>query len=329
LGTGNFGTGWGYGSEIGEVRGIYECYREAGGNLIDTANHYQFGQAEMMVGELLTGDRDNVVLATKYSLPAAPDDGLLLTGNSRKTMLASLEASLRRLATDRVDILWVHMPDGVTPIEEIVRGFEDLTRAGKIIYAGLSDFPAWRVATAATIADIRGNAPLSAIQIEYSLVERTPERELLPMAKAFGLTPVAWGALAGGLLTGKYRRGESGRVQALSAGSHKEDDPRKTTILDTVLSIAAELGKSPGNVATAWVIAKGVLPILGPRTGAQMKDHADVLNVKLSTDQMARLDTASGIAMGFPHDLIDTPAMRQLLTGGNADSVTWPLVPPK
>ncbi|MES2626276.1 MAG: aldo/keto reductase, partial [Pseudomonadota bacterium] len=201
LGTGNFGKGWGYGSDREEAHKIYKGFREAGGNFLDTADQYQFGQSETMLGEFINHERDDIVVATKFSLGDSPTSGLQHTGNSRKSMVQSVEASLKRLNTDRIDLLWVHMPDGVTPIDEIARGLDDLVRAGKILYSGLSDFPAWRVATAASIAELRGWARISAVQLEYSLVERTADRELLPMATAFDLAAVSWSPLGGGLLT--------------------------------------------------------------------------------------------------------------------------------
>ncbi|QRM55243.1 aldo/keto reductase [Sinorhizobium sp. BG8] len=300
LGTGNFGTGWGYGSSRDEAKAVYDAYRAAGGNFIDTADQYQFGQSETMVGEFIAGEREDVVVATKFSLGATYGAGLHHTGNSRKAMVQSVEASLKRLGTDRIDLLWVHMPDGVTPIDEIARGLDDLVRSGKILYSGLSDFPAWRVATAATLADLRGWAPISALQLEYSLVERTAERELLPMAAAFGLGTVGWSPLGGGLLTGKYRKGETGRAQGLGVVIHGESDARKTATVDAVLAIAEEIGTAPGQVAIAWVLSKGTLPILGPRTPAQLADNLAAIDVKLSEDQIARLDAASAIVLGFP-----------------------------
>src|SRR5262245_24556811 len=203
-----------------EVQKKYGSDREADGYFVDTADQYQFGQAEEMVGEFIAHERDDIVLATKFSLGDSPESGLQRTGNSRKAMIQSVEASLRRLKTDRIDLLWVHMPDAVTPIDEIVRGLDSLVRAGKILYSGLSDFPAWRVATAAMLAEARGWVPISAVQLEYSLVERTAERELLPMAAAFNLGTVVWSPLGGGLLTGKYRKGETGRAQGLGVVIH-------------------------------------------------------------------------------------------------------------
>ena len=321
LGTGNFGTRWGHGANRDEAKRIYDTYRAAGGNFIDTANNYQFGESETLVGEFIASDRNDVVLATKYSLPDDPNAGLQRTGNSRRAMIRSVEASLVRLGTDVIDLLWVHMPDGVTPAEEIARGLDDLVRSGKIIYAGLSDFPAWRIATAATLAEARGWAGISAVQLEYSLVERSAERELLPMANAFGLGVVGWSPLGGGLLTGKYRRGESGRAQGLGVLTHAESDARKTATVDTLLALANETGVPPGQVAIAWVKAKGVLPIIGPRTAAQIDDNLAADALSLDTDQIARLDAASAIELGFPHQMLADPGNIALLSAGMADRI--------
>ncbi|MDR5805690.1 MULTISPECIES: aldo/keto reductase [unclassified Caballeronia] len=327
LGTGNFGTGWGYGSERDEAKTVFDTYRAAGGNFIDTADSYQFGDSETILAEFIKAEREDIVLASKFSLGASPDAGLQRTGNSRKAMVQAVDASLKRLDTDRIDLLWVHMPDGVTPSEEIARGLDDLVRAGKILYAGLSDFPAWRVATAATIAEMRGWAPISALQIEYSLVERTVERELLPMAAAFGLGTVAWSPLGGGLLSGKYRQGETGRKQGLGVVIHDESDARKTATVDAVLAIANELGVSAAQVAIAWVLAKGVLPIIGPRTLKQLDDNLGALAVTLSAEQLARLDAASATPLGFPHDVVNAERTRSRLAGGKADLLDYPLTP--
>ncbi|MDF1632215.1 aldo/keto reductase [Mycoplana sp. MJR14] len=326
LGAGNFGTGWGYGADRQSARAIYDGYRAAGGNFIDTADQYQFGQSETLTGEFIAADRDDVVLATKFSLGDSHGAGLQRTGNSRKAMVQSVEASLKRLNTDRIDLLWVHMPDDVTPIDEIARGLDELVRSGKILYAGLSDFPAWRVATAATLAELRGWAPISALQLEYSLVERTVERELLPMASAFGLGTVSWSPLGGGLLTGKYRRGEEGRAQGLGAVIHSESDARKTATVDAVLAIAEETGLPAGQVAIAWVLEKGVtLPIIGPRTREQLEDNLAALTVKLTEAQIARLDAASEIPLGFPFEVVGKTS--GVLAGGKAELIDWPAVP--
>lgn len=308
LGTGNFGNGWGYGADKDEARNIYTRYREAGGNFIDTADQYQFGQSESMLSDFIATDRDDIVLATKFSLGDSPEAGLQRSGNSRKSMINSLEASLKRLKTDHIDLLWVHMPDGVTPVDQIAIALDDLIRSGKILYAGLSDFPAWSVATAATLAELHGWSSVSAVQLEYSLVERSAERELLPMAAGFNLGVVSWSPLGGGLLTGKYRKGESGRAQGLGAVIHDESNQIKTATVDTVLAIADETGYSPGQIAIAWVLAKGTLPIIGPRTAEQLADNLASVDVQLTSEQVSRLDTASAITLGFPHDIVAASA---------------------
>lgn len=187
LGTLMFGNRWGYGTDIEEARKILDAYLTAGGNIIDTADSYQSGESEEFLGQLLSGHRNDIVLATKFTEGAVSEPTLSSTGNSRKNMMRSVEDSLKRLKTDHIDLFWVHMPDGVTPVDEILRGLDDLARAGKILYAGFSDFQAWRTARAQTIAEIRGTMPISSVQLEYSLVERTGERELLPWR-----TPSAW-----------------------------------------------------------------------------------------------------------------------------------------
>ncbi len=325
LGTGNFGTAWGYGASREDSKRIYEAYRSAGGNVIDTANNYQFGESEMIVGELIAGDREDVVLATKFSLPDSPSSGLFATGNSRKAMIQSVEASLKRLRTDRLDLLWVHMPDGVTPVEELARGLDDLVRSGKVLYSGLSDFPAWRISALATLSELRGWAGVSAIQIEYSLVERSAERELLPMAASFGLDVVGWSPLGGGLLTGKYRRGETGRAEGLGVLTHAESNDRKTAAVDAVLSVAQELDATPSQAAIAWVMTKGVRPIIGPRTIEQATDNLRAVSIKLSEEQIERLDRASAISLGFPHEMLKAPENISLLMAGKADLIDGPM----
>jgi aryl-alcohol dehydrogenase-like predicted oxidoreductase len=304
LGTGTFGTQWGYGAEPAEARRMFDGYAEAGGNFLDCADGYQFGQAETLLGDFVAADRDHFIIATKYTLGADPKGDISRTGNSRRNMIRSIEAILRRLKTDRVDLYWVHMPDGVTPMDEILRGLDDLVRAGKILYAGLSDFAAWQVARAATIADLCGWAPMAGLQIEYSLAERTPDRELLPMAQALGLGTVAWSPLGGGFLTGKYRQSGEGRLKDWGNLIHSEGGPRETAIIDALLAVAGEIGAAPGQVAIAWVAHRSLIPILGPRSRAQLDDNLGALEVSLSPEQLGRLDDASIVSLGFPHEML-------------------------
>jgi aryl-alcohol dehydrogenase-like predicted oxidoreductase len=331
LGAGNFGTGWGHGAEPDEARKIFDCYAEAGGNFLDTADTYQFGQSETLLGEFIAAERDHFVIASKYTLGASPDSGISRTGNSRKNMVRSLEASLKRLKTDHIDLYWVHMADGATPIEEIARGFDDLVRAGKILYAGLSDFPAWRIARAATLADLRGWAPIAGVQFEYSLVERTPDRELLPMAEALGIGATLWSPLGGGFLTGKYRAGAEGRLTKLGILIHSEKTARETAILDAVQAVAAEADATPTSIAIAWLRSKAatsttaLIPILGPRTLVHLEDTLAALRVTLSDDQLRRLDEASAVPLGFPHEFLANE--RNRIAGGKPDLIDLASVP--
>src|SRR5258708_2331473 len=201
LGTMTFGDEWGWGSPKAEAQKVYETYREAGGNFIDTANFYTGGTSEKFLGEFMQGHRESVVLATKYSL-AVPGDDPNAAGNHRKNMMQAVEASLKRLQTDYIDLYWVHMWDGITPVEEVIPGLANLVLQGKVLYVGISDAPAWSVAQANTLAELRGWTKFIGLQLEYSLIERTVERELIPMAKALNLGAVAFSPLAGGVLNG-------------------------------------------------------------------------------------------------------------------------------
>ncbi|MDQ7856396.1 aldo/keto reductase [Klebsiella michiganensis] len=297
LGTGNFGTGWGYGADPDVAEEIFNAYADAGGNFIDTADIYQFGQSEELLGKLLKGRREDFVVATKFTDGAIPNANRLVTGNSRKALVASVEASLRRLKTDRIDIYWVHRPDDITPTEELVRGFEDLARAGKILYAGLSNFPAWRLVRAVTLAELTHAVPIAAAQFEHSLVHREPEADLIPASLALGLGIVTWSPLGGGMLTGKYRQGEMGRAEGFGGRVFQpENSAQRTQILDTVLDIAREHGVSAGQVAIAWAGTHGTVPIIGPRSLSQLSDNLGALTLSLSDEQLNLLDTVSNLS---------------------------------
>jgi aryl-alcohol dehydrogenase-like predicted oxidoreductase len=327
LGTGNFGTGWGAGADDNEARKIFERFVEHGGNFIDTADVYQFGQSEKLVGEFVRSDRHDFVLSTKYTIGASPQPRLSGTGNARKNMRTSVEESLRRLNTDYIDLFWVHYPDGLTPIEEVLRGIDDLVTEGKVLYGAFSNFPAWRVARAATIADLARWAPVAGIQVEYSLVERSADRELLPMAEALGLGITLWSPLGGGLLTGKYRISTEGRLTDLKTLVHTESTTQKTAILDVVLEIAAETERPPAQVATAWVNERSQrstatsIPIIGPRSVAQLDDYLGALDLGLTPEQFERLTEVSSVPLGVPHEanaasMTGINAGQQFLRGG-------------
>jgi aryl-alcohol dehydrogenase-like predicted oxidoreductase len=312
LGTAIFGSGPGARAEPAQARAIFEAFAEAGGTFLDTADAYQGGSAEELAGEFLAGRRDDFVLATKYTRGGVPGAGVSATGNSRRTAVRSLEASLRRLRTDYVDLYWVHLPDAVTPVEEILATFDDLVRAGKILYGGLSNFPAWRAAAAATTARLRGSTSLVGVQCEYSLVNRAADHELLPAAEAFGLGACLYAPLGGGLLTGKYRDGADGRLAAWGRGVRTEDTAQHTAILDTVIAIARETGATAGQVATAWLMeraarsATALVPVIGPRTTGQLQDYLAALRLSLSPahyDQLTQVsastdDTDQSFAFG-------------------------------
>lgn len=322
LGTGNFGTGWGHGAEPNEAKKIFDIYVNAGGNFIDTANTYQSGQSETLLGDFIALDRDHFVLATKYTNGTDSKARISEKGNNRKNMVHSLEESLKRLKTDHIDLYWAHISDGMTPMEEIMRGFDDLVRSGKILYAGLSNFPAWRIARADMMAELNHWAPIVAIQTEYSLAERSADRELIPMAEALGLAITAWSPLGGGFLTGKYRKETQGtRLSNLGVLVHTEKTEKETQLIDTLLDIAAVTHASATHVAIAWLLHKAslsttaLIPILGSRTAAQLEATLGALDVKLNQEQVDRLDAASSIQLGVPHEQINGAV--KSLSGGH------------
>jgi aryl-alcohol dehydrogenase-like predicted oxidoreductase len=294
----------GWGATRDEAARIVERFAEAGGNFIDTANSYAGGESERIVGELVAAERQRWVLSTKYTLTLRPDDpngG----GAHRKSLAQSLEASLRRLGTDYLDVYWVHIWDVFTPVEEVTRALDDVVSAGKVLYVGISDTPAWIVAQAVTLADLRGWSRFAGLQVPYSLVERSVERELLPMAQALELTVTAWSPLGGGLLTGRYgsdrTRPNDTRVAALRLSGLTD---RNLAIADVFN--AAGRGASSAQVAIAWVRAqqaRGVIvPILGARRCRQLEDNLGALELELTAEELARLEKVSRIELGFPQD---------------------------
>lgn len=331
LGAGNFGTRWGSGSTPDEARAMLDRFADVGGTFIDTANSYQFGESEEILGKLLTRRRDEFTLATKFTNGVTPDAGVMGTGNSRLNMVRAVERSLDRLKTDHIDLLWVHFPDTVTPTEEIVRSLDDLVRGGKVLYGGLSNFPAWRTSRAVTLAELRGYAPIAAVQLEYSLVERTGDREVLPMAEALGLGVALWSPLGGGLLTGKYRQGDEGRLTSLKTLIHTEDSAHKTAVVDAVLAVADELGQPAARIAVAWLRERSVraatpfVPIIGPRTLRQLDDYLGALEVHLDEKQYQLLEETSRIPLGQPHEQIER--QRPTVLGGPDTDFRTPVLP--
>jgi aryl-alcohol dehydrogenase-like predicted oxidoreductase len=327
LGTMTFGDDWGWGSPKEDSKKIYDAFLDAGGNFIDTANVYTNGTSEKFLGDFMHGHRESVVLATKYT-NAVPGKDPNAAGNHRKSMMQSVEASLKRLKTDYIDLYWLHIWDTITPVEEVMRSFEDLVRQGKILYAGISDTPAWWIARANTLAELRGWTRFVGLQVEYSLMERTAERELLPMAKALGLGVTAWSPLAGGWLSGKYALGRKGggRLDEERMRSFVQINDRTNATVAEVAAIAKEIGRSSAQVALAWLHHRDapVIPIIGARKMEQLKDNLASVELKLNPDQLARLETASKIEMGFPHDFFNKDMVRSLSFGGMKDLIDLP-----
>jgi aryl-alcohol dehydrogenase-like predicted oxidoreductase len=310
LGTMSFGDVWGFGADEKESHRILDAFAEAGGNFIDTANKYHEGQSEEILGSFLGPGRDRWVVGTKYTLAMRSHDPNA-AGNSRKNMRESVEASLRRLRTDYLDVLWVHAWDYATPVGEVMRGLDDLVSAGKVNYVGLSDAPAWIASQANTLAAMQGWSPFIALQIQYSLIERTAERELLPVADAFGLSVTAWAPMGGGVLTGKYTRETAGGpvdTKRAAANQQRLTD-RNVGIGREVDRVADETGMTSAQVATAWVRQRGerIIPIVGIRKLDQLHDVLRSLDVELSAEQLSRLDEASRIEFGFPYNLLRGP----------------------
>jgi aryl-alcohol dehydrogenase-like predicted oxidoreductase len=298
-----FGEDWGWGTDKIDSWKIYEAFRDAGGNFFDTANFYTNGTSETLLGEFIAGHRGSVVLATKYS-NAPPGNDPNAAGNHRKSMMQAVEGSLRRVKTDYIDLYWLHIWDSITPVDEVMRSFDDLTRQGKILYAGVSNAPAWWIATANTLAELRGWNRFAGLQVEYSLIERTVERELLPMSKALGLGVTAWSPLAGGWLSGKYSedRKTGGRLDEQQWRDNAlVVNERSKAIVAEVDTVARETGRSSAQVALAWLRHRDmpVTPIIGARKIEQLKDNLSSLDLNLTADQRERLATVSRIQMDF------------------------------
>jgi aryl-alcohol dehydrogenase-like predicted oxidoreductase len=314
LGTMTFGPDWGWGAPKDESRRIFDLYVGAGGNFIDTSCNYTSGTSEKFVGEFVAGDRDHFVIATKYSLTERKEDPNF-GGNHRKNMRRSVEGSLKRLGTDYIDLLYLHMWDYTTPVDEVMRALDDLVRAGKVLYAGISDTPAWVVSRANMLAELRGWTPFVAYQGEYSLASRTPERDVLPMAEALGMTFLGWGLLEGGELTGKYNTPSDEPKRS------KETSDRIKGMATVLMELAKEIGRTPSQVALNWARQSRhqVLPILGARSEAQIKDNLGCLDFELTAEQLERLSAASPIDLGFPTSFLASDGVHKLIFGETYD----------
>jgi aryl-alcohol dehydrogenase-like predicted oxidoreductase len=327
LGTMTFGDDWGWGSSKDESRAIYDAFVESGGNFIDTADLYTNGTSERFLGEFMASDRQRIVLATKYT-NTAPVNDPNAGGNQRKNMMQSVEASLKRLNTDYIDLYWLHVWDFMTPVEEVMRAFDDLVRQGKVLYIGISDAPAWIVARANMLAELRGWTSFAGLQVEYSLIERTSERELLPMARELDLGITAWSPLAGGLLTGKYTPDadsgdEEKRLEHPMMAPLVDINERKRTIAGAVVEIAKAIGKTPAQVALNWLRQQPgvVIPIIGASRLEQLRDNLACLEFTLEKEHLQLLADVSQIELGFPHDFFTNELVQNFAFGGMRDLI--------
>jgi aryl-alcohol dehydrogenase-like predicted oxidoreductase len=306
LGTMGFGTENGWGADFNTSKEVFDAYANAGGNFIDTANIYTQGTSEKFLGEFIGSDRDHYVVATKYSLKDRNGDPNY-AGNHRKNMVRSVQESLKRLQTDYIDVLWLHIWDFTTHPEEVLLAMNDLISKGLVHYIGISDTPAWRVAQANTIAELRGWNRFAGLQVEYSLINRTAERDLLPVAKALNLTLTPWAPLAGGALTGKYIKGDKGRLPENS----KRLNERNTQIAQKVMAVAEAMEFTPAQVALKWAIQRNqsVVPIVGATKAHQIKDALGSVNIEIPANLLQELNDISAIELGFPGDFFNEPGV--------------------
>lgn len=316
LGTMTFGEDWGFGANLEESRRIFDAFVQAGGNFIDTACNYTNGTSEKFIGEFIQGNREQFVIATKYSLTTRrndPNGG----GNHRKNLVQTIEGSLKRLNTDYIDLLWLHAWDFMTPIEEVMRALDDMVRAGKVLYVGISDTPAWIVSQANTLAMLRGWTPFIGLQVEYNLLQRAPERDLLPMAQAFDIGVTAWAPIAGGALTGKYLDAQTKDEMKRLAPESKRLNDVNSNIAMEVVKIANEIERTPAQVALNWVRQQSgvIIPLIGARKESQMIDNLGAVEFTLSSEHLHRLDQVSKIELGFPHEFLASDPVRNALFG--------------
>ena len=324
LGTMTFAAGdWGSTDE--EAARMLDLYVERGGNFIDTADFYgQMGGSETLLGRLVHGRRERLVISTKYSLTTRPGDANA-SGNSRRNMVRSVEDSLKRLSTDFIDLLYLHVWDQRTPVDEILRGFDDLVRAGKVVYIGLSDTPAWQASRMQAIAELRGWSQFCALQISYSLAERTVEREMIPMAREMGMGVCPWSPLGGGVLTGKYSAADLGGAPGFGDRTSRKAINLSTgrltehtlAVAQLVGEIAREIGKTPAQVALAWTLLNPAVasPVLGARTPAQLEDNLGALEVDLGADHVARIDALCAPEPVFPMTMLGGAAETMMFGG--------------
>jgi len=326
-----FMDGLNWGTSKQESRQVFDAFMEAGGNFIDTANTYGDGASEAFLGEFMAADRHRVVLSTKYTGRFANGQANVdvnRAGSHRKSMVRAVEESLKRLKTDYIDLLWVHSWDFLTPVEEVMRALDDLVRQGKILYTGVSNAPAWIIAQANTLATMRGWTPFAGVQVEYSLLERDAERDLLPMSRAFDIGVTAWTPLASGWLTGKYREngqqttdGALRRLDDAMMGRFVQRSAQNKAIVEEVVGVAEELACTPAQVALNWVRCKGCIPIFGARTVRQVRENMTCIEYEMSDEHLRRLDEVSRIHLGYPHAFLASGMVKNFIYGGFHDRI--------
>lgn len=322
LGTMTFGEEMGIGAAETECRAIFDAFLQAGGNFLDTADIYNKGTSERMLGRFSASCRDYLVIASKYSFSTRTDDPNA-GGNHRKKMVQSLEASLRRLDTDYLDLYWVHGWDQQTPLDELMRALDDQVRAGKILHLGISNAPAWVVAAANVLARERGWTPFTAMQLHYNLVERSIEREFFDLARAQHMAITPWSPLAGGLLTGKFDRGTSdaqrqGARLTIGAMKARARDERNLAIAEALSALASELGSRPAPLALAWMCQRSdatIVPIIGARSSAQLRENLESTALRLTAEQLQSLDALAAPSPEYPQSLVTGEFFQRLMHG--------------
>ncbi len=343
LGTMTFGTEWGWGSDKATSRQIFDRFVERGGNFFDTADFYTYGTSEEYLGEFIAADRDRHIVATKYTNNITTGAGKQGTpdpnagGNHRKRMVRGVEASLERLKTDYIDLFWLHIWDWTTPVDELMRGLDDLVRAGKVLYLAISDTPAWKIAQCNTYAECHALTRFVATQVNYSLVLRDVERDIMPMCRELGVALLPWSPLGGGVLSGKYTRQDleaqerAGALPPVFGGENRSIalNERKLTIAEEVIAVARELGRTPAQVSLNWLLSRpGVTSlIIGARTLAQLDDNLSSLDFTIPEALRERLETVSAIVRGFPHDFINSVLARDIISGGTSIQFPRPDLP--
>ena len=328
LGTMTFGPGSDWSRSEAESRAVFEAYAEAGGNFIDTANMYTGGESEKIVGRLVAGDRDRFVVATKYANAIPGKEDANAAGIHRKSLTQSLDTSLKRLGLDYIDLYVAHWWDFTTPVEEVQRALDDAVKAGKILHVGLSDVPAWVVSRTQAFHELRGLVPVSCMQLEYSLVQRSIEREHLPLAQAYDIGVTAWSPMAGGILSGKYTRNkkQEGPVR-LESMQLQEFTDRNRAIAVAVDAVADRLGVASSQVALAWVMSRGVIPIVGATKPQQLQENLKAIDLALDKETLTELDQASAFDLGHPYAMVDWEMQKQLGYGGMLDKIDIPRFP--